>query len=322
MYASARHCVFHGCTFHGPLLPFQYDPAIIAPIAPDYGNDWGYYTTPALLALPRRSRSTRRAVPDYGNNGDYPPPSALLWRWRGTHNTPPDYGSDDWRDHYAPLPSEGLPQRSRSTRRRSRSAPRRSMSTGRRDRSARSGARYPLVVPAPAQVTPVADLALVEWDLTLPLITETKSFNPENGGIYTVTDGPATAPPTAELLIDLPPRLEWYTEHWGPIHVVAREDTITIKDLLHAIDVYFQQPFPEMSMFDTTQQWEIYSAQSRRVTREREVMQTGGAPVYRRVDAVRGYCHFNGVGQFPDGRLYLKLKFAPDVVPDSGEGQW
>ncbi|KAJ7663686.1 hypothetical protein B0H17DRAFT_1211536 [Mycena rosella] len=135
------------------------------------------------------------------------------------------------------------------------------------------------------------------WDLPYPLISEVRVFNTDNGGNYTSTYGPATRPPTEELHIDLPEFMGQHQEHWGPIHIVGSAGSIIVKDVLDAIDRYFQE------------------THAIRVASIQNVVEGRDLDEIRRVDILHPYSFFDGLERSdtdPSGRwLRLRLKEAP-----------
>ncbi|KAJ7473317.1 hypothetical protein FB451DRAFT_1248983 [Mycena latifolia] len=164
-------------------------------------------------------------------------------------------------------------------------------------------------------------LSSIEWDISYPLVSETRDFNADNVGSYNVTDDPPTLPPTEELYIDLPEMLYQHQEHWGPIRVVGSEGNITVMDLLDAIDKYFQVPL-EVWLLSQSQRRTIEAVHARRIERIQNLVEACDLSNIRRVDVLHPYRFFDGLGHSetdPSGRrLCLRLKtdpLAPDEAP-------
>ncbi|KAJ7150065.1 hypothetical protein C8R43DRAFT_951619 [Mycena crocata] len=143
-------------------------------------------------------------------------------------------------------------------------------------------------------IQPVAELRRIHWDLSYPLVIEKQTFGGRNESI---TDGPATNPPTAALHVDLPELLAVYQDHWGgPIHVLASEGTITVKDLLDAIDKYFQVPL-DLRLLSQEQQRLIHEVHARRVARVQHLGEGPDLDGVRRVDVLQPYYFFDGLDE-------------------------
>ncbi|KAJ7142537.1 hypothetical protein C8R44DRAFT_865868 [Mycena epipterygia] len=148
--------------------------------------------------------------------------------------------------------------------------------------------------------SPVQGLASIAWVISYPLV-ETQNFDSGNGNNYTITDGPATQPPTEELYLDLPEYLSQYQERWGPIRVVGSESTITSKDLLDAIDKYFLVSL-QVALLSQRQREGLEVVHAMRVARVQHLGDRPELSEIRRLDGLHSFSFFYiWIGTVRDG---------------------